>query len=580
MSSKDTPLLGLYGWSNLLKSVADKHDLSVSFDNNLESVKIKGNQVRVPVPHTGWKQKHFDKVLFAVDSYGSMWRYGADAFDDFKELPPDKPLGWMMREFESIRTMREASTDFKGSKAIMSEGIDDRLKHEVIPKLPKMDPKVQSILQAGAESSIGWNEGYSSNLSDIMNTVLKNAEAASHLSKLDSMNFRDRMNSINTPKDSLKLAKDVFELLWEEDPDKQEQKERAEGKGQGKGKGGKDKGEGSGDAPVGLEGKDNEHSTGDQMQGGISDGNSEEGKGPPCDIKVLPPQGREPTFEDPSLLNHVDLKKVPDALGESVSRHARFGKPTDDMMGATSNAMFANKMRRLIMVRSQSYYTHGHRKGKLSTRSIYKLACDHPMPGEDRMFRQKHESDVLDTVVSLCVDYSGSMAGRKTQLTVVAVDLLVNALQVLHVPCEVSMFTTHGPGTHVITVKHFDERINSELLLERSMKAARRQSNNNDAAAVLFKYERVKRRPEKRKILMVLSDGSPATHNVANPQEGLVHVIKGIVREGQVEIMGLGLQSDSVKHYYDNYQVAKKAGDIPLALIKLVQDKMLSKGGE
>lgn len=571
-----TPLLNIHGWTNLLKSIAGKHDLHVEFVTNTSQVVIEGNRVQVPVPDHRWEQKDFDNVLYGVDSYGSMWRYGDKAFKEYHELPPDQPIGWMLREFEQHRTMRKAGEEFKGSKSIMSTGIGNRMEQQIIPEIEDMDPKAQAIIEAGAEASSHWNAGFASSVPELMNHVLRNEEAAGHVTKLDDMEFHDRLNECESVADSLKLAKQTFEQLWEEDPDEQEKKEREMGKkGEGEGEGG----EGKGATMQGM----NPHSGSDATDKASSpppevdsDGNCTPPKrGPGVHVNTTPPGDRVPMFESPDDITHIDFKAAPEAQpnDKSIENYAR-GLSVD--LGGSSAAMFANKLRRHIMVKSQSYYTHGHKRGKIGTRHLYKLIVDHPMPGEDRLFKRKHDNDILDTVISVCVDYSGSMMGERTVLTHVGTNLMVHALQVLGVPVEVNMFSTIGVGTTMYTVKHFDERINSDLLLDRSNRAAYNQSNNNDAAAVLWCHNRLVRRPEKRKILLVLSDGHPATHNVRNPQEGLKHIVRGIEADPRVELMGLGITSEAVKRYYTQNVVVSRAEDMSTALIDLIANKMLA----
>lgn len=566
------PIMHIHGWTSLLKSIAGKHDLRVEFTTDTDSVMVQGDRVTVPVPTSEWTEKDFDNVLFGVDSYGSMWRYGAQAFPEFAELPHDKPLGWMIREFEQHRTMREAGDEFRGSKNIMSKGVGNRMEDHIVPAVEKCDPKVQAMLLHGAEGSSHWNTGYAESVGPMMVNVLKNAEAKGFVDKLDEMEFQEKLNALENPADSLALAKEVFAQLWEEDPDEQEDKEREEGKGQGEGEGG-----------ASLEGE-NPHSGGD-----ASDGEQEEGKtyrvdsdgnveppegGHGVRVETAPPSGRYPDWEDPLKLEHVDLKASP-------THHPNRGKVDGWIKHETSGmdanaAMFANRLRRHIMVASQSFYTHGHKRGKIGTKHLYKLAVEHPMPGEDRMFKRKHDSDMLDTAVSVLVDYSGSMYGSRTALTAIGTDLMVHALNVLGVPCEVNMFTTIHEGTTLYTVKHFDEKVTSEVLMDRSERAAHRQSNNNDAAAVQWAYERLARRPEKKKILLVLSDGHPATHNVSNPQEALLTVTQEIERDPRVDLMGLGIESNAVGRYYTQHVVVDDADDMPTALIDLVANKMLA----
>ena len=158
------PLLNVHGWTKLLKAIAGKHDLRVEFTTGTSKVVIEGNRVIVPVPDAKWKQADYDNVLYGVDSYGSMWRYGDKAFAEFAELPNDQPIGWMLREFEQHRTMREAGREFRGSKEIMSTGVGHRMEDDIIPNVGKMDPKAQAIIEAGAEASSHWNSGYAGNL--------------------------------------------------------------------------------------------------------------------------------------------------------------------------------------------------------------------------------------------------------------------------------------------------------------------------------------------------------------------------------------------------------------------------------
>ena len=582
---KHNPLIGLHSWTKSIKAIAGKHDLHVSFERGGDTVKIDGKNVSIPVPDNRWTPKDYDNVLFAVDQYGSMWRYGDKAFDEYQELPSDMPLGWQLREYEQHRTMRDAGNEFKGSKEIMGTGVHNRLNDVVIPQIEGMDPKSQAIMEAAAEASAHHNKGYASGVGEMMKHVLKNDQGVEILEKLDKMDFDERLNNTESVQDSLDLAKEVFELVWEEDPDEQEKKERESGKGEDEG----EEGEGGGGAK--LEGVNpNSGTDATEGEGGAPCDSDEKGKtenneGEDRDnltnsgaYVITHPEGRSFTLESPETVQHIDFKKDPTAKPNT-------GKIAGWARGESTNAnaaVFANKLRRLIMVRSQGTYTHGHRRGKLSTKNLYKLACEDAMPGEDRMFKQKHTSDILDTCVEVVVDYSGSMTGMETVLTYEGTRLLTHALQVLNIPCEINMFSTVSGGTHVMTVKHFDERINDEKLLDRCERAAHNMSGNNDSAAVLMCYDRVKYRPERRKIMLVLSDGQPACGGACrNPAEALQYVVKGIEDEGHVEIMGLGVGPyAAVQHYYTQHVSVNDIHGMPTALIDLIANKMLANDDE
>jgi cobalamin biosynthesis protein CobT len=415
----------------------------------------------------------------------------------------------------------------------------------------------------------------------MMKHVLKNEEGEEILKKLDSIKFDELLNNTESAEDSLALAKRVFELVWEEDADEQEKKERESGKGDGEGEGGggtkleganpnsgTDATDGEGGAP-----SDGEKGKTENPSGEDDDNLTNSGA-----YVITHPEGRSFTLESPDTLNHVDFKKDPEAKHNSGKIASWAG---GDLSGTANAAIFANKLRRLIMVRAQGTYTHGHRRGKLSTKNLYKLACEDDMPGEDRMFKRKHESDILDTCVEVVVDYSGSMCGEETVLTYEGTRLLCHALQVLGIPCEINMFSTIRHGTDVMTVKHFDERINDEKLLDRCERAAANMSGNNDSGAVLFCYDRVRQRPEKRKIMLVLSDGQPACGIVDNPEEALQHVVKEIEASPDVEIMGLGVGPyAAVQYYYAQHVSVNDIEQMPTALIDLIANKMLANNDE
>lgn len=78
---------------------------------------------------------------------------------------------------------------------------------------------------------------------------------------------------------------------------------------------------------------------------------------------------------------------------------------------------------------------------------------------------------------------------------------------------------------------------------------------NVDGEALLWAYRRLSRRPEQRRILMVLSDGAPVDVSTSseNPsgylEQHLRHVIARIERERAVDLVAIGLGHD-VRRYY------------------------------
>ena len=99
-------------------------------------------------------------------------------------------------------------------------------------------------------------------------------------------------------------------------------------------------------------------------------------------------------------------------------------------------------------------------------------------------------------------------------------------------------------------------------------------SSNADGESILWAYHRLIQQPNPRKLLIVLSDGSPAGGN-----GGIVQftkkTIKEIERQKQCEIYGIGIMDSNVKHFYSNWAVINHADELEGALLKLISDYII-----
>ena len=79
---------------------------------------------------------------------------------------------------------------------------------------------------------------------------------------------------------------------------------------------------------------------------------------------------------------------------------------------------------------------------------------------------------------------------------------------------------------------------------------------NIDGEAISWAYNRIKKRSEERKILMVISDGAPVDDSTLSVNSGdylekhLKKVVKYIENRKEVEILAIGIGHD-VSRYYD-----------------------------
>ena len=99
---------------------------------------------------------------------------------------------------------------------------------------------------------------------------------------------------------------------------------------------------------------------------------------------------------------------------------------------------------------------------------------------------------------------------------------------------------------------------------------------NPDGENILWSYDRLLKRKEKKRILIVGSDGSPAASKSSHGLEKFTkQVIEEIEGKKKVDIYGLGLCSKSVEHYYKNHGVVMKPQEIPSKLLTLIEKRII-----
>lgn len=238
---------------------------------------------------------------------------------------------------------------------------------------------------------------------------------------------------------------------------------------------------------------------------------------------------------------------------------------------------------RALASQSHVIRTPGHKSGKLHAPSLFRVP-----QGDPRVFSQKQEHVSKDTAVSVVIDNSGSMGGAKMSLAMTAGYALCSTLDRVKIAHEVIGFTTGGwfgmpdsmrkamaedakqariswdrTGPLVLPIyKTFDERLSATVKARFAfMKNAQAGlAGNVDGESLEYCAERLLKRSEKRKVMLVLSDGQPAGSHKAPAH--LSYVVGQLGKMG-IECIGIGIMDDSVSRFYPKYTVLKKAEDLP-----------------
>jgi len=240
---------------------------------------------------------------------------------------------------------------------------------------------------------------------------------------------------------------------------------------------------------------------------------------------------------------------------------------------------FAQQVRKLIQIRARVQTQYGTKKGKLDQSRLSRICFNAPGFNE-RIFKNKIENKTLDAAITVLVDMSGSMNGDKAYYALASTLLLNEVSSTLNIPVEILGFTdTDGYNISplMFIYKSFsDHRVSNDALIESFSKSSNFMRGNPDGENILWSYDRLIKRKERKKILIVMSDGSPAASKSSNGIEGFtLQAIQEIERSKKVDIYGLGLCSDSVSHYYKAHDVVRDPSEIPSKLISLIERKVI-----
>ena len=260
----------------------------------------------------------------------------------------------------------------------------------------------------------------------------------------------------------------------------------------------------------------------------------------------------------------------------------------------------ANRLQRLLLAKQNTSWNFNLEEGILDNSRLHRVIAS---PGYPLSFKQETENDFKDTIVTLLIDNSGSMRGRSISLAAICADIIGSTLERCQVKTEILGFTTKhwkggdskklwiingsrsNPGRlndirHIIyksadnswrrSRKYFGAMLREGLLKE-----------NVDGEALAWSHDRLLKRHEERKILIVISDGAPVDDSTlsANREDFLDNhlreIISKIEKDSPVELQAIGIGHDVTKYYKNALTInrAEELGEVLLEeLTKLFKD--------
>lgn len=254
------------------------------------------------------------------------------------------------------------------------------------------------------------------------------------------------------------------------------------------------------------------------------------------------------------------------------------------------------KLKQKLIAKQNFTIEPSESQGVLDRKKLTQIVLN---PFEKNFFIKENHHNYQNTVITILLDNSGSMRGTPIVMTALACEIIASILQNFSIKTEILGFTTadwrggksrkmwernqkpKNPGRlndlrHIIyksANQNFKKaRNNLGLMLKEGI-----LKENIDGEALLWAKSRLLQREETRKILMVISDGTPVddSTNSKNDEEILTdhlkHTIQNIQKQGKIELIGVGI-GHHVGDFYQNSIAIKNINDLGDVMIeKLVE---------
>lgn len=262
------------------------------------------------------------------------------------------------------------------------------------------------------------------------------------------------------------------------------------------------------------------------------------------------------------LASHEELRHLRQSLDEQIAPYRAVV------------VRLAKRLQRRLLAKNKQNWRLDCEEGFLDGSRLARVIANplYPTP-----WRQEQRASVRHTVVTLLIDNSGSMRGRPIALAAMCADILACTLERCGVKSEICGFTTNAwkggrlreqwtsdgkpqnPGRlnellHIIykdgdtPMRHGRQRLG--LMLKEGL-----LKENIDGEALLWACQRLLRRFEDRRILLVISDGAPVDDSTFSANHGnlledhLAAVVHHIENHTPIELKAIGIGHDVSKYY-------------------------------
>lgn len=563
--------------TSALKAIADSDEVTVEYAHGAAGA--SGRTARLPAPSRRFTGEELTRLRGAADAFALRLRHHDEAVHR-QRLPSGVHARRLYDLIEQARVEALGCRELAGVARNLDARLEEHCAAEGFCDIKERDEvNINEALQLLIREHLGgaplppsarhladlWRPWLSKRISrqlDHMFDQMDDQEAfGSTLRKV--MHILDIADEADVPPE--------HDQNPEDEPDQDENQQPPESEGQ----------EQDADMPLPDDGEDadpDEEADGTAMTDDerLVEGSDDEKPGGPARWNTRWPHNNG--FEDgayKAYTSEFDEVVEADDLAEEEELgrlRAQLDQQLSNLQGVVST--LANRLQRHLLAKQTRSWEFDLDEGLLDAGRLSRVVIDpvHPLS-----FKRESDTNFRDTVVSLLIDNSGSMRGRPITVAAMSADILARTLERCAVKVEILGFTTKAwkggesrekwveagkstnPGRlndlrHIV-YKNADvpwrrARRNLGLMLREGL-----LKENIDGEALLWAHNRLLRRPEQRRILMVISDGAPVDDATlsANPgnylEQHLREVIEWIETRSPVELTAVGIGHDVTRYY-------------------------------
>ena len=578
--------------SSTVRSISNSEKIEVSFGN--QTPKSEKNSIKLPELNQVNNKLNFDQIRAMADSKSLNFRFSNN--DTFKQYEPTGNISKKLYDIsEKIRCEKIGTSYFRGVKNNIEKFYQERIsgldlknsEDRIIEAFEnylrtkfldfKNDGQIDKKLKSYKKD---LNEKFKGKIGQLNEATLDQKKFNSLISELISnMNLDENLDE-EEKKDDDKNNDDKQNKPDNQDKQAKEKEDKHE--------------EMSIDS--GMPDLENEAKESDQAE---------------KDVEIEDSSQSDLKKKGKSTLGDINYKTYTEEFDETIKAEdlenaeelIRLRKNLDQQLLQLKNfiSKLANKLQRKLLAKQNRSWNFDLEEGMLDTSKLPRIIMD---PLNSLTFKKEKDIEFKDTLVTILIDNSGSMRGKPISVAAICADILSRTLERCSVKVEILGFTTkHWKGglSREKWMKNekpnFPGRLNDlRHIVYKSADTPWRQAKNNmglmlkegllkeniDGEALKWAYNKMNRRKEDRKILMVISDGAPVDDSTLSTntsdylESNLKKTVKWIENKTNIELLAIGIGHD-VTRYYNQAVKITDVQDLGDVMINQLTDLFVEK---